>query len=74
MYLIFNLNFHFYIFTYRIYLVHDELKDKHFELELSWVGKHTDGLHVKVPKNVQEEAEKSAKAALEEESDSEEDI
>ncbi|XP_065214412.1 proteasome subunit alpha type-3 [Planococcus citri] len=57
-----------------IYLVHDELKDKFFELELSWVGKHTDGLHVKVPQKVQEEAEKCAKATLEEESDSEEDI
>lgn len=54
--------------------MHDELKDKFFELELSWVGKHTDGLHVKVPQNIQEEAEKSAKATLEEESDSEEDI
>jgi 20S proteasome subunit alpha 7 len=60
--------------NFRIYLVHDELKDKHFELELSWVGKHTNGLHVKVPDNVQQEAEKTAKAALEEESDSEEDI
>lgn len=58
----------------RIYMVHDELKDKHFELELSWIGKHTKGLHVKVPEKVQEEAEKTAKAALDEESDSDEDI
>lgn len=57
-----------------IYMVHDELKDKHFELELSWIGKHTKGLHVKVPEKVQEEAEKTAKAALDEESDSDEDI
>ena len=24
---------------FRIYTVHDEIKDKHFELELGWVGK-----------------------------------
>ena len=24
--------------TYRIYVVHDEVKDKNFELELSWIG------------------------------------
>lgn len=50
------------------------MKDKYFELELSWVGKHTNGIHEKVPPHVQEEVEKSAKAALEEESDSDEDI
>lgn len=53
-----------------IYMVHDELKDKQFELELSWVGKHTDGLHVPVPQDVQEDAVKLAKASIEEESDS----
>jgi hypothetical protein len=26
-------------FIKRIYAVHDEIKDKHFELELCWVGK-----------------------------------
>lgn len=26
----------------RIYIVHDEVKDKAFELELSWVGEGTD--------------------------------
>ncbi|KAL1131924.1 hypothetical protein AAG570_011535 [Ranatra chinensis] len=54
-----------------IYLVHDELKDKSFELELSWVGEHTNGRHELVPPAIHEEAEKAAKAAMEEDSDSE---
>ncbi|KAG8229910.1 hypothetical protein J437_LFUL009774 [Ladona fulva] len=53
-----------------IYLVHDELKDKTFELELSWVGAVTNGLHQRVPDSVFAEAEKSAKAAMEDDSDS----
>merc|ERR1712121_344336 len=32
-----------------IYVVHDEVKDKNFELELSWVGEHTGGKHELVP-------------------------
>jgi len=48
-----------------IYTVHDEVKDKAFELELSWVGSMTEGRHEIVPKDVQVEAEKYAKAALE---------
>ncbi|KAJ1524885.1 hypothetical protein ONE63_009749 [Megalurothrips usitatus] len=54
-----------------IYQVHDELKDKEFELELSWVGKNTKGVHERVSDGVFQEAEKSAKAAMEEDSDSE---
>jgi len=53
-----------------IYLVHDELKDKQFELELSWVGADTKGIFERVPQSVFQEAEKSAKAAMEDESDS----
>nr|CAD7598511.1 unnamed protein product [Timema genevievae] len=53
-----------------IYLVHDELKDKQFELELSWVGAATNGLHERVPHQIFLEAEKSAKAAVEDDSDS----
>merc|ERR1739846_221453 len=52
-----------------IYMVHDEVKDKMFELELSWVGEFTGGLHKRVPDNVHEEAEKFAKSAMEEDSD-----
>ena len=35
-----------------IYMVHDEVKDKMFEMELSWVGEFTNGVHQKVPDNV----------------------
>jgi len=41
-----------------------------FELELSWVTKATGGRHQRVPKEVLEEAERFAKAALEDDSDS----
>ncbi|KAB0799423.1 hypothetical protein PPYR_07303 [Photinus pyralis] len=54
-----------------IYLVHDELKDKNFELELSWVSKDTNGFHQRVPDHVFAEAERSAKQAMDAESDSE---
>lgn len=53
-----------------IYIVHDEVKDKQFELELSWVGDITKGKHELVPPEVFIEAEKYAKAALEESDDS----
>jgi len=53
-----------------IYMVHDEVKDKMFELELSWVGEFTNGVHQKVPDNIHEEAERFAKSAMEEDSDS----
>jgi len=48
-----------------IYSVHDEIKDKQFELELSWIGKITDGKFQFVPKAVHEEAEKYAKESME---------
>ncbi|KAG6880303.1 hypothetical protein C0992_000080 [Termitomyces sp. T32_za158] len=48
-----------------IYLVHDDAKEKDFELELSWIGDETNGLHLPVPKELQAEAEAAAKAALE---------
>uniref|UniRef100_A0A0A9YLA3 Proteasome subunit alpha type n=1 Tax=Lygus hesperus TaxID=30085 RepID=A0A0A9YLA3_LYGHE len=54
-----------------IYLVHDELKDKQFELEMCWIGSHTNGVNQVVPPSVHAEAEKDAKAAMEEDSDSE---
>jgi 20S proteasome subunit alpha 7 len=57
-----------------IYIVHDEVKDKNFELELSWVCEASNGVHEFIPNGsaVFTEAEKYAKAALEEESDTEE--
>lgn len=33
-----SLNSMFFLSLIRIYIVHDEVKDKAFELELSWVG------------------------------------
>jgi len=43
-------------------------------LELSWVGKNNDGKHEKVPKPIFEEAEKYAKASLEEADDDDDEM
>jgi len=48
-----------------IYTVHDEIKDKHFELELAWAGKVTDGKFEFTSKAVFDEAEKYAKESME---------
>jgi hypothetical protein len=53
------------IATISIYLVHDDAKEKDFELEMSWIGDETKGLHLPVPKDLMEDAEAKAKAALE---------
>ncbi|XP_057328400.1 proteasome subunit alpha type-3 [Microplitis mediator] len=53
-----------------IYLVHDELKDKQFELEMSWVGAHTKGRHERIPHEIKSEAEAKARQAMAEDSDS----
>lgn len=53
-----------------IYIVHDEVKDKTFELELSWIGEETGGVHKRVPAEVHAEAEKYAKDSLEESDES----
>jgi len=57
-----------------IYVVHDEVKDKAFELELSWVGSDTEGLHKMVPREIATEAEELAKKSLEEDSDSDNEL
>ncbi|GMP91628.1 hypothetical protein CsSME_00042240 [Camellia sinensis var. sinensis] len=49
-----------------IYKVHDEAKDKAFELEMSWVCDESKRQHEKVPGELLEEAKTAAKAALEE--------
>ncbi|KAL0404707.1 UNVERIFIED_CONTAM: Proteasome subunit alpha type-3 [Sesamum radiatum] len=49
-----------------IYGVHDEAKDKAFELEMSWVCDESNRQHQKVPDDLLEEAKAAAKAALEE--------
>jgi len=57
-----------------IYVVHDEVKDKMFELELSWVGEFTNGVHQRVPKDVHTEAENFAKSAMEDSDDDDDDM
>jgi len=50
-----------------IHSVHDEVKDKDFELELGWISMtETNSVHQLVPQNLLEEAEAHAKAAIEE--------
>ena len=48
-----------------IYLVHDDAKEKDLELEMSWVGDETNGIHQPVPKDLFDEASRKAKEALE---------
>jgi len=48
-----------------IYAVHEDAKEKDFELEMSWIGDETNGLHVPVPSDLLKEAETKAKEALE---------
>lgn len=48
-----------------IYLVHDDAKEREFELEMAWIGPETNGVFVPVPKDLHGEAEQRAKAALE---------
>lgn len=57
-----------------IYTVHDQIKDKSFELELSWVGSFTQGRHETVPQDVFLQAETFAKESLKQDSDSDEEI
>ncbi|MBW0522319.1 hypothetical protein O181_062034 [Austropuccinia psidii MF-1] len=48
-----------------IHMVHDEVKDKDFELEMSWIStSETKGRHVAVPKSIIESAEAKAKETL----------
>ncbi|CAL5425640.1 unnamed protein product [Camellia sinensis] len=49
-----------------IYKVHDEAKDKAFELEMSWVCEESKRQHEKVPEELLEEAKAAGKTALEE--------
>eukprot|EP00287_Rhodomonas_sp_CCMP768_P009947 CAMPEP_0196727068 /NCGR_PEP_ID=MMETSP1091-20130531/8146_1 /TAXON_ID=302021 /ORGANISM="Rhodomonas sp., Strain CCMP768" /LENGTH=193 /DNA_ID=CAMNT_0042069597 /DNA_START=220 /DNA_END=801 /DNA_ORIENTATION=- len=49
--------------------VHDDVKDKDMELELSWICEASGWKHKMVPKDLLTKAETEAKAALEEEMD-----
>jgi len=48
-----------------IYLVHEDAKEKQFELEISWIGSETNYTHLHVPQDLHTEAVEKAKAALE---------
>lgn len=54
-----------------IYMIHDEVKDKDFELELSWVCEESGRTYQQVPRDLKEAAERSAKAKLEDEMEDE---
>lgn len=45
--------------------MHDDAKDKDFELELTWISPQSGWLHKPVPKELADEAEKKAKEGLE---------
>jgi 20S proteasome subunit alpha 7 len=45
--------------------VHDDAKDKEFELEMSWIGQETNYEHLPVPEGLFTEAETAAKEAVE---------
>lgn len=49
--------------------MHDDAKDKEFELELSWICEESKGFHQIVPKEIADEAEALAKAALNDDDD-----
>lgn len=55
-----------------IHTVHDEAKDKAFELELSWISPSSGWKHAPVPKAVADEAEAKAKKIIEEANEMEE--
>lgn len=57
----------------RIYVVHDEIKDKNFELEMSWIGEATDNCHKLIQGAELTEVETFAQRAIEDE-DSEDDL
>jgi 20S proteasome subunit alpha 7 len=46
--------------------VHDDNKDKDFELEMTWVCKESGNKHKAVPQDLLDEADAKGKAALEE--------
>ncbi|KAK6099668.1 putative proteasome subunit alpha type-7 [Batrachochytrium dendrobatidis] len=52
-----------------IHFVHDEAKDKSFELELTWICDESKGMHQVVPAELAAEAVRLAKAALADEMD-----
>lgn len=56
-----------------IHEVHDEVKDKEFELELSWMCDETNGVHQLISKEKRDEISARAKSAIEEEDEEDDD-
>jgi 20S proteasome subunit alpha 7 len=50
-------------FKFRLHTVHDSVKDKDFELELSWICKASGDQHQMVPKDLAKKANDAALAA-----------
>ena len=50
----------------RIYLVHDDNKDKEFELEMTWICPDSKNKHALIPSELLNEANAAGRAALEE--------
>lgn len=48
-----------------LHLLHDEVKDKPFEMELSWVCEESKWMHEMVPSSLRDEVEEWAKKAIE---------
>jgi 20S proteasome subunit alpha 7 len=46
--------------------IRDDVKEKNVRIECGWVGKHTNGRHEQVPDDTVKEAERWAKAKLDE--------
>ncbi len=47
-----------------IHGVHDDIKDKDFELELSWICPESNNQHQLVPKELRDQVDKAARDAL----------
>lgn len=60
------------LYDHSIHQVHDEAKDKDFELELSWISPASGWKHASVPKELAEAAEKKAKDFLDSQNEMEE--
>ncbi|OLY79520.1 Proteasome subunit alpha type-3 [Smittium mucronatum] len=57
-----------------IYTVHDDSKDKLFELELAWVSQESGNVFSKVPQDIFDEAVQYAKRANDDDSDDDDDL
>jgi 20S proteasome subunit alpha 7 len=56
-----------------IYSIHDEVKDKPFELEISWVSDASEKKHELIPKALLEQAKQAGVRAADDDSDSDDD-